>query len=110
MSALPVPKYKGSIAKMGLDSRNDFVTTLVIAGGLYFVLKALITHPLGPLIAMAIAAAVWRYVIVDLMRAYRKKYPPKYPMHWVRARVLLAPILHPRPDRKPLPLSIRDNA
>lgn len=110
MSALPVPKYKGSIAKMGLDSRNDFMTTLVIAGGLYFILKALIVHPLGPLIAMAVAAGLWKFVIVDLMRAYRKKYPPKYPQHWVRSRILLAPILHPKPDRKPLPLSIRDDS
>ena len=110
MSALPVPKYKGSIAKMGLDNRNDFMTTLFIAGGLYFILKALIVHPLGPLIAMAVAAALWKFVIVDLMRAYRKKYPPKYPQHWLRSRILLAPILHPKPDRKPLPLSIRDDS
>ncbi|MBZ9714440.1 hypothetical protein [Deinococcus multiflagellatus] len=105
---LPVPKFKGSIAKMGLDSREDFMTTLVVAGALYFLLKSLIPHPLAPLIAMAIAGLVWKFVIVDLVRAYRKRYPPKYPMHWLRSRVILAPILHPRPDPQPLPLSVRD--
>lgn len=108
MSPLPVPKYKGSIAKMGLDNRTDFMTTLVYAGGVYFILKAVIIHPLGPLIAMAAAGGIWKFFIVEMMRAYRKKYPPKYPQHWVRSRILLAPVLHPRPDKKPLPLSIPD--
>ncbi|GGR09746.1 hypothetical protein [Deinococcus ruber] len=101
MEETAVPVYSGSIAKMGLDSREDFGITLMLAAGVYELVKSVINYGLKDLIAVVIAGAVWRLVIVPGMRAYRQRFPPKYVMHWIRSRVLLAPVLHCRPDTDP---------
>ena len=103
MEQTAVPVYRGSIAKLGLDSREDFGVTVMGAAMVYLVSKSLISYALRDLIAAALAALCWKFLFIPAMQYYRKTFPPKYPLHWLRSRVLLAPVLHCRPDSDPQP-------
>ena len=109
MHETSVPKYTGSIAKLGLDSREDLGITIMGGLAVYLFSKSLMTYGLKDLIAAIIGALCWRFLFVPAMMYYRKNYPPQYPMHWLRARVLLAPILRCKPDSDPQPGVIPDH-
>ena len=109
MNETPVPKFVGSIAKLGLDSREDLGITVMGGLAVYLFSKSLISYGLKDLIAAIIGGLCWRFLFVPAMAYYRRTYPPMYPMHWLRSRILLAPILRCLPDSDPQPGVIPDH-
>jgi len=106
MTRTAIPRYRNSIAKLGLDSKKDLYITIVFGYLLSQMIKYNLTYGLRDFISWAIAGAAWYFLIVPGMRSYRKRFPPKYPMHWFRSRVKLAPVLHVRPDKQVMPLEM----